>query len=115
VILGCVGGIGVFLAQAGVEISTGLKFAWTADGALAFAHGAALARWSLSLALALCLRALGRCVRDELALKQQLVARVRASASEAELRELSRLWALEPHMDAERVQFVRALAQGFEE
>jgi hypothetical protein len=59
--------------------------------------------------------ALGSCVRAELRLKLQLLARASASASEAELRELSRLWALEPHIDAERVHFVRSLAQCFED
>jgi MFS superfamily sulfate permease-like transporter len=66
IILGCIGGIGVFIVQTGLEISTGLTFAWTADALLPFAHGAALARWSLSLSLSLCLRFLGRVVRSPL-------------------------------------------------
>lgn len=50
---------------------------------------------------------------EELRLKQQILARLWAGTGAAELQELAHLWSLEPCLDAERVAFVRAVAQCF--
>lgn len=66
IILGCIGGIGVFIVQTGLEISTGVPFSWQLGTLRAFAQPAVLAMWLLPLGLSCCLRLLARTVRSPL-------------------------------------------------
>lgn len=63
---GCIGGIGVFIVQTGLEISTGQPFSWSFVSLAAFAKLPTLAMWLLPLGLSCGLRLLSRAVRTPL-------------------------------------------------
>lgn len=63
IIQGCIGGIGVFVTQTGVEISTGEPFHWDLAVLRRLFAAELLPMWALPLVLSLCLRALTRFIR----------------------------------------------------
>ena len=64
IILGCIGGIGVFIVQTGLEISTGVPFNWQLDTLRTLCSAQTGALWLLPLGLSAALRLLSRLVRS---------------------------------------------------
>eukprot|EP00457_Paulinella_chromatophora_P001870 gb/GEZN01001872.1/.p1 GENE.gb/GEZN01001872.1/~~gb/GEZN01001872.1/.p1 ORF type:complete len:875 (+),score=80.42 gb/GEZN01001872.1/:73-2697(+) len=57
VIVGCIGGVGVFVTQAGLESATGVPFYWTQENISVFlTHLPVVKLWALSLSLSFLLR-----------------------------------------------------------
>lgn len=62
IIQGCIGGIGIFLVQTGVEISTGIPFRWRLEVLSKLATGPVAPMWLLAVGLSVALRVLSRFV-----------------------------------------------------
>eukprot|EP00930_Biecheleria_cincta_P058101 TRINITY_DN43950_c0_g1_i1.p1 TRINITY_DN43950_c0_g1~~TRINITY_DN43950_c0_g1_i1.p1 ORF type:complete len:821 (+),score=101.91 TRINITY_DN43950_c0_g1_i1:79-2541(+) len=65
-IIGCIGGIGVFVTQTGFEVSTGDSWAWDADSALKWSQDPLLKLWLVSVILVVILNILLYFVRFSL-------------------------------------------------
>jgi SulP family sulfate permease len=58
VIIGCIGGIGIFIIQTGLEVSCDRAWLWTTDSLTAFAQYSVAVHWLASLAFVAGLRIL---------------------------------------------------------
>jgi len=58
VIIGCIGGVGIFVTKTGLEVSTGVPWEWSLEVIQSYQQGSVVALWSTSICLVIFLRLL---------------------------------------------------------